>query len=143
MNGCCVMRSPIVEPGRSGNTIKIKALSREPGTLDGLRRPMQYTIFFMGYLDNNQFHPNLLYDIVNDTVAPLDVENVAYHENNNVHRMNNHEWTDEQRHKTVETDTEERTRAKHFMKRMKERWDTQFPTAARIAQNLIDSAKRF
>ena len=54
-------------------------------------------------------------------MAPLSVENVAYHENNNVHRMNNREWTDEQRHMIVEIDTEERTRGKHFMRRVKER----------------------
>ena len=49
-----------------------------------------------------------LHDITNDTLAPLVVENVAYHENNNVHRMNNLEWTDEQRHRIVGIDTEER-----------------------------------
>ena len=32
---------------------------------------------------------------------------------------------------------------KRFMKRVKERWDTEFLTAAKTAQNLIDSAKRF
>ena len=31
VNGCCVMRSPITEPDRSGDTIKITALSGEPG----------------------------------------------------------------------------------------------------------------
>ena len=45
----------------------------------------------MGDLNNNQFQPNLLHDIVNDTVAPSGVENEAYHGNNNVHRMNNRE----------------------------------------------------
>ena len=29
------------------------------------------------------------------------------------------------------------------MKRVKERWDTEFPTVAKTAENLIDSAKRF
>ena len=43
-------------------------------------------------------------------VAPLGDENVAYHENNNLHRMNNYVWTDEQRHRIVEIDTEERKR---------------------------------
>ena len=64
----------------------------------------------MGDLDINQFQSNILHDIANDTVAPLSVENVAYLANNNVHRMNNREWTDEQRHRIVEIDTKERTR---------------------------------
>ena len=68
------------------------------------------------------------------TVASLGDENVAYHENNNFHRMNNYEWTDEQRHRIVEIDAEERTREKHFMRRVKERWDTKFPIVARTAQ---------
>ena len=29
------------------------------------------------------------------------------------------------------------------MRRVKEKWDTEFPIVARTAQNLIDSAKRF
>ena len=29
------------------------------------------------------------------------------------------------------------------MKRLKERWDTGFPTVAETAQNVIDNAKRF
>ena len=53
-------------------------------------------------------------------MTPLGIENVAYHENN-VHRMNNHEWRDEQRPRIVKIDTEERTRGKHFMKRVKEK----------------------
>ena len=64
----------------------------------------------MGDLDINQFQSNILHDIANDTVAPLSVENVVYLENNNVHRMNNREWTDEQKHKIVEIDTEETAR---------------------------------
>lgn len=88
------MKSPIVEPGKSGDTINIKALSRDPGTLDGLHRPMQYRNVFMGYLDNNQFQLNRLHNIAYDTVAPLGIGNIAYHENNNVHRMNNHKWAD-------------------------------------------------
>ena len=97
----------------------------------------------MGDLDNNQFQPNTLHDIVNDTVAPLGFENVAYRENNNVHRMSNRKSTEEQRHRIVEVDAEKRTRGKQFMRRVKERWDTVFPLVARTAQNLIDSARRF
>ena len=57
-------------------------------------RPMEYTNVFMGYLDNNQFQLNRLHNIAYDILAPLGIGNVAYHENNNVHRMNNHEWAD-------------------------------------------------
>ena len=89
-------------------------------------------------LDNNQFQPNILHDVANDTVALLGVENIAYHENSNVHRMNSREWIDEQGHRIVEIDTAERTRGKHFMRTGKERWDTEFPIVARTAQNLID-----
>ena len=37
-------------------------------------------------------------------MAQLGVENVAYHENNNVHRMNKCKWTDKQRHRIIEID---------------------------------------
>ena len=32
-------------------------------------------------------------------------------------------------------------RGKHFVRRVKERWDTKFPIVSRTAQTLIDSAK--
>ena len=69
---------------------------------------------------------SIVHDISNDTVAPLVVENVAYNENNNVHRINNREQTDEQRHRIVKRYTEEKTRGKHFIKRVKGRWDTKW-----------------
>ena len=75
----------------------------------------------MGDLDNNQFQPKILHDTANYTVAHVSVENVAYHENNNVHRMNNCKWTDEQKHRIIEIDTEERAKGKYFMRRVKER----------------------
>ena len=95
------MRSLIAEPGRSGDPIKIKALSREPGNPGWTAWTRATYKLFMGDLDNNQFQPNLLHDIINDTVAPSGVENEAYHGNNNVHRMNNREWTDQQKHRIV------------------------------------------
>ena len=64
-------------------------------------------------------------------MEPLVVGNVAYHENNKVHRINNREWTDEQGQRFVKIKTKERTREKHFMKRVKERCGTKFPTVAR------------
>ena len=48
---------------------------------------MHYINFFIAVLDNYQFQLNSLHDISNQTVAPLDVENVAYHQSKSVHRM--------------------------------------------------------
>ena len=77
----------------------------------------------MGDLDNNQFQniSNILDYIANDTVAPLGVVNAGYNENKNGHRMNSHKWTDKQRHRILEIDTEDRTIGKDFMRRVKER----------------------
>ena len=57
--------------------------------------------------------------------------------------MNNREWTNEQKHRIVEIDMLERRRRKKFMRRVKERWDAEYPGIARTAQNLIDNARRF
>ena len=65
---------------------KSKPYPESRATLDGLLGSVQSTNFLW---ETNQFQPNLLHDIVNDTVAPSGVENEAYHGNNNVHRMNN------------------------------------------------------
>ena len=111
VNGCCVMKSPIPEPGRSGDPIKTNALSRELATLDGLLIPVCNSKPFMDDLDNNQFQPNQLHDVADDTVAPKDADNRANHDNNNiVHLMNNREWTNEQKHRIVEIDMLERRR---------------------------------
>ena len=56
--------------------------------------------------------------------------------------MNNCEWTGEHKHRIIKIDTEEKTRGKHFIRRVKERWDNEFPIVLRTAQNLIDSASR-
>ena len=37
----------------------------------------------------------------------------------------------------------ERRRGKNFMRRVKERWDAEYPGITRTAQNLIDNARRF
>ena len=98
----------------------------------------------MEQLDNNQFQPNQPHDVADDTVAPNDAENRENHGNDDiVHMMNNREWTDEQKHKIVEIDIQERRREKYFMRRAKERWDAEYPGIVRTAQNLIDNARRF
>ena len=94
-------------------------------------------------LGNNQFQPNQLHDIANDTVAQIGAENIANHNNDDiVHIINNCEWTEEQKRKLVEIDRQERRREKNFMKRVKARWDTEYPASRRTAQNLIDNTRR-
>ena len=144
VNGCCVMKSPI------RNLVEVATLSKPMPypenrvTLDGLLIPVCKSKPFMDDLDNNQFQPNQLHDVADDTVAPNDAENKANHDNNNiVHLMNNREWTNEQKHRIVEIDMLERRRGKNFMRRVKERWDAEYPGIARTAQNLIDNARQF
>ena len=50
----------------------------------------------------------------------LGVENVAYHENNNVNRINNRKWRDKGKHRIIEKEKKRTTRGKHFMQRVKE-----------------------
>ena len=40
-------------------------------------------------------------------------------------------------------DTQERKRGKNFMKRIKSRWEGEYPASRRTAQNLVDNARRF
>ena len=77
-------------------------------------------------------------------MAQTGAENRANHDNDDiVHIMNNREWTEEQKRKLVEIDTQERRRGKNFKKRVKARWDMESPASRRTAQNLIDNASRF
>ena len=57
--------------------------------------------------------------------------------------MNNRERSEKQKHKLVKIDRQERRRGKNFMKRVKARWDAEYPTRRRTAQNLIHNARRF
>ena len=98
----------------------------------------------MGDLDNDQFQPNQPHDVADDTVAQMDAEIGANHNNNDMlNMMNNREWTDEQKYRIVEIDTQERKRGKNFMKRIKSRWEVEYPASRRTAQNLVDNARRF
>ena len=54
------MESPIAEPGSFGDTIKIKALPREPGNPGWTVIPVRRKLLFMGNLDHIQFQPILL-----------------------------------------------------------------------------------
>ena len=137
------MRSLIAESGRSGAPIKINALSREPGN-PGLTEfdPCVTKYYFMGDLDYIQFQP-ISQDIADDAVVPLGAENQANLETNRVRITNNCEWSDEQKHRIVEIDIQERQKGKSFMKRIKQIWDLEFPESNRTAQNLLDNARRF
>ena len=85
------MSSPIVEPGNLGDTIKIKALSREPGNPGCAVISVRRRLLFMRDLYDIQFQPILQ-------------ENL---ENNRVRIMNNREWTEEQKDRIVEIDHKE------------------------------------
>ena len=84
------MRSPIPEPGSLGDTIKIKALSREPGNPGWTVISVPRKLLFMGDLDDIQFQP-VLQDIADDTVVPLGADNQANLGNNRVRITNNRE----------------------------------------------------
>ena len=84
------------------------------------------------------------HDVADDTVAQTDAENRANHDNDDiVDKINNFEWTEEQKCKLVEIDRQERRRGKNFMKRMKARWDTEYAAKRRTTQNLTDNARKF
>ena len=136
------MRSLIAEPGSFGDTIKIKALSREPGNHGRTVIPVRHKLPFMGDLDYIQFQP-ILQDIADDTVVPLGADNQVNLENNRVRVTNNREWSEEQKHRIVEIDQQERRKGKNFMKRIKRIWDLEFPESKRMVQNLIDNGRTF
>ena len=144
VDGCCVMKSPIAESDRSGDPITIKALFRETGNTGWTVYTRVSIELYMEDLDNNQFQPNKPHDVADDTVAQIGAENRVNHGNDDiVHIMKNREWTEEQKRKLVEIDMQERRRRKNFMKRVKARWEMEYPANRRTAQNLIDNARRF
>ena len=96
----------------------------------------------MGDLDDIQFQL-ILQDIDGDTVVPLGADNQTNLQNNKIGITNNREWSEEQKHRIVEIDHQERRKEKNFMKHIKTRWDLEFPESRRMAQNLVDNAKRF
>ena len=126
------------------NLSKLMPYPENRATLDGLLIPVCRSKLFMGDLDYNQTQPNQEHDVADDIVVPNGAENRANHDNENmVHIVNRREWTEEQNHRIVKIDTEERTKGKGFMRRVKQQWDATYPTDPRTAQNLIDNAKRF
>ena len=101
------MRSPIAKPGGLGDTIKIKALSREPDNPGWTVIPVHRKLLFMGDLYDTQFQP-ILQDIDDDTLVPLGADNQPNLENNRIRIINYREWSEEQKHRIVEIDHQER-----------------------------------
>ena len=75
-------------------------------------------------------------------MVPLGVDNQANLENNRVRMTNNREWSEEQNHRIVEIDHQERRKGKDFMKLIKRRWDLEFLESKGTTQNLVDNARR-
>ena len=136
------MESPIAKSDRSGNTITIKALSRERGNTGWTVYTRVAIEPYMEDLDNDQFQTNQPHDVAGDTVAQIGTENRANHEHDDiVHIMNNREWTEEQKCKLIKIDRQERRRGKNLMKRVKARWDTEYPASRKTTQNLMNNLK--
>ena len=57
--------------------------------------------------------------------------------------MNKGEWTNKENLKIVQINREAEQKGKNFMKRIKQRQDIEFLQQKRIAQNLVDNARRF
>ena len=99
----------------------------------------------MGDIDkNNQFQPNQIHDDADIIVALHSrAGNKADHENSRTCHTRSTEWTDDEKQRLVQLDREERQKGKGFMKRIKARWDQEFPNNNKTAQNLVDNARSF
>ena len=100
----------------------------------------------MGDIDQNQYQPASRHEDANETMAQQAcAENRAAHVqgNNRVHTMNSRGWTSEEKKRVVQIDREERQKGENFMKRIKTRWDIEFPEKKRTEQNLVDNVRRF
>ena len=51
--------------------------------------------------------------------------------------MNKGEWTNEEKSKLAQINREERQKGKNFLKKIKRRWENEFPQKNRKAQNLL------
>ena len=64
--------------------------------------------------------------------------------NDSVRKRNFGGWTENEKTRITQIDIDERQKGPGFMKRIKERWDAEFPSRRHItAQNLCDNARRF
>ena len=99
----------------------------------------------MGDIDqDNQFQPNQMHDDADINVALRSrAEDKANHEDSITCHTRSTEWTDEEKLQLIQLDREERQKGKGFMRRIKVRWDQEFPRKKKTAQNLVDNARRF
>ena len=70
-------------------------------------------------------------------------DNAADHANNRTYHIDHREWTEEEERRVVKLKKEEKSKGSSFMKRIKERWEKEFPNNKRTAQNLTDNARMF
>ena len=77
----------------------------------------------MGDMDQNQFKTQQTHDVATETVAEeVDAENIVSQLHNNyVYIMKKGEWTNEEKLKIVQINSEERHKGKNFMKRIIQR----------------------
>ena len=100
----------------------------------------------MGDIDQNQYQPTSRHEDANETVAQQAcAENRDAHVqgSNGVHTVNNRGWTSEEKKRVVQIDREELQKGKNFMKKIKTRWDIEFPEKKRTEQSLVDNARHF
>ena len=57
--------------------------------------------------------------------------------------MSKGELTKKEKLKTAQINREESQKGKNFMKRIKRRWEIEFPQKKRTTQNFVDNARRF
>ena len=103
----------------------------------------------MGDIDHdNQIEQtnNIVHGASSITVAQETcVDDNGDHGENSVRKRNFGGWTEKnEKIRITQIDIDERQKGPGFMKRIKERWDTEFPSRRHItAQNLCDNARRF
>ena len=70
-------------------------------------------------------------------------ENKADHEDSRTCHTRSTEWTDEEKQRLMQLDGEERLKEKGFMKRIKIRWDQEFPSKKKTASLLFSSEEYY
>ena len=102
----------------------------------------------MGDIDHDnriEHSTNIIHVASNISVAQqICVDKNEDHRENSVHRKTIGGWTENEKIRIVQIDMEERQKGYGFMKRIKDRWDIEFPLRRQItAQNFCDNARRF
>ena len=143
------MRSPIAESGRSGDTTNIKALSRIPANPGQTDDPCVISNFYGRYRlksISNSTNIEYLQRVQNavDNARQFEKESLGAGGGANIQGQKNIDGTTEMKTKLVKIDDEERSKGRGFMKRVKERWDLEFPELASASMhNLRNNASCF